>query len=234
MSSRNVSELRVSWRFPFKAVGAFGAFSSSPIVLNGSVYLQDLSSNVYALDRSTGKVEWQHLFNKPSVGPNGVAYGYGRLYGATETAAFALDPKTGKLLWQSRRLVRNSQEGIDMVPQVYDHTVLVSTIPGNVNSFYKGEGDGIVWALDAATGKPRWTFTTVSDGAGLWGNPKGNGGGGLWYPPAVDRRGRVFISVANPAPLYGTPKFPNGSSRPGRDLYTDSLVALDGKTGKLL
>jgi outer membrane protein assembly factor BamB len=90
------------------------------------------------------------------------------------------------------------------------------------------------WALDAATGNPKWKFNTVSDGAKLWGNPKVNSGGGLWYPPAVDSQGRVFISVANPAPLYGTPKFPNGSSRPGPDLYTDSLVALDGQTGKRL
>ena len=71
-------------------------------------------------------------------------------------------------------------------------------------------------------------------GAKLWGNPKVNSGGGLWYPPAVDSHGRVFLSVANPAPLYGTKKFPNGSSRPGPNLYTNSLVALDGQTGKRL
>jgi alcohol dehydrogenase (cytochrome c) len=117
---------------------------------------------------------------------------------------------------------------------LYDNTVVFSTVPGNASSFYKGNGDGIVWALDAATGKPKWKFNTVSDGAKLWGHPKINSGGGLWYPPAVDSQGRVFISVANPAPLYGTPKYPNGSSRPGPDLYTDSLVALDGQTGKML
>jgi outer membrane protein assembly factor BamB len=61
-----------------------------------------------------------------------------------------------------------------------------------------------------------------------------NSGGGLWYAPSVDSSGRVFMGVANPAPYPGTPKFPNGSSRPGPDLYTDSLVALDGATGKLL
>jgi alcohol dehydrogenase (cytochrome c) len=233
INSQTVSRLKVKWRFPFKDVSAFGSFASAPIVLNGIVYLQDLNSNVYALRRSTGKVVWRHMFNKPSIGPNGVAFGYGRLYGATETNAFALDAKSGKQLW-SRKLTRNANEGIDMAPQLYDNTVLFSTIPGNTSSFYKGNGDGIVWALGAATGKPKWQFNTVSDGAKLWGNPKLNSGGGLWYPPAVDRQGRVFISVANPAPLYGTPEFPNGSSRPGPNLYTNSLVALNGRTGKLL
>ena len=151
INSQTVSKLKLKWRFAFKGSSGFGAFASTPIVLNGTVYLQDLNSNVYALDRSTGKLEWKHAFNKPSVGPNGVAYGYGRVYGATSTSAFALDPHTGKLLW-SRKLIRNRNEGIDMTPQLYDNTVVFSTVPGNASSFYKGNGDGIVWALDVATG----------------------------------------------------------------------------------
>jgi len=233
INSQTVSRLKVKWTFAFKGASGFGAFASTPISLNGTVYLQDLNSNVFALDRTTGRVKWQHTFDKPSVGPNGVAFGDGRIYGATATDAFALDAQTGKLIW-SRKLTRNKREGIDMTPQLYDGTVLISTIPGNVNSFYKGNGDGIVWALDAATGRPKWTFNTIADGAKLFGHAKINSGGGLWYPPSVDSRGRVFISVANPAPLYGTKQFPNGSSRPGPDLYTNSLVALDGRTGKRL
>jgi outer membrane protein assembly factor BamB len=233
INSQTVSKLKVKWRFPLKGASAFGILATSPIVINGTVYVQDLNSNVYALDRSTGKLEWKHVFDKPSEGPNGISFGYGRIYGATASNAFALDPANGRLLW-SRRLIRNNREGIDMTPQVYDNTVVFSTVPGNTSSFYGGNGDGIVWALDAATGKPTWKFNTVSDGAKLFGNPKVNSGGGLWYPPAVDSQGRVFISVANPGPLYGTRKFPGGSSRPGPNLYTDSLVALNGQTGKLL
>ncbi|HEX8857467.1 MAG TPA: PQQ-binding-like beta-propeller repeat protein [Thermoleophilaceae bacterium] len=233
IDSQTVSRLKVKWTFPLSGSGAFGAFSSTPIALNGTVYFQDLNSNVFALDRSTGVRKWEHKFNRPSAGPNGIAFGNGRIYGATETSAFALDARNGQLVW-SRKLIRNNREGIDMTPQLYDGKVLISTIPGNASVFYKGGALGVVWSLDATTGKPKWKFNTISDGAKLFGNTKVNSGGGLWYPPAVDDQGRVFISVANPAPLYGTKQFPNGSSRPGPDLYTSSLVALDGQTGKRL
>jgi alcohol dehydrogenase (cytochrome c) len=230
IDSQNVSQLKVKWRFPLTGTSLFGDFATTPIVLNGVVYMQDLNSNVYAVDRSTGKLEWEHKFNQVSQGPNGLAYGYGRLYGVTFANAFALDPATGKELW-SRKLTRNANEAIDIAPQLYDDTVLVSTIP---NEAKVGRGDGILWALDAATGKPKWGFNTVNDGAQLYGNPKLNGGGGVWYPPAVDNQSRVFAAIANPTPFPGSKRFPNGSSRPGPNLYTNSLVALDGATGKLL
>jgi outer membrane protein assembly factor BamB len=223
----------VKWRFAISGTSSFGAFASAPIALDDTVYLQDLRSNVYALARATGRLRWKHVFDQPNVGPNGVSFGWGRLYGATSTSAFALDPQTGKLLW-SRRLVRNEHEGIEIAPQLYDGMALFSTVPSVVTGSYRPGTLGVVWALDAATGAPRWHFDTVSHGAGLWGNPAVNGGGGLWYPPAVDGHGRVFLAVANPSPFPGTKQYPNGSSRPGPNLYTNSLVALNGKTGKLL
>ena len=77
----------------------------------------------------------------------------------------------------------------------------------------------------------RSTRSTPHD---LWGNPTVNSGGGAWYPPAIDpERGLVYWGVANPAPFPGHAEFPNGSSRPGPNLYTDSAVALDLGTGAL-
>jgi alcohol dehydrogenase (cytochrome c) len=233
IDSRSVAKLKLKWRFAFTGTSSFGAFASTPIVLADTVYLQDLNSNVYALDRATGRVRWKHLFDEPNVGPNGVSYGWGRLYGATTSSAFALDPGTGRLLW-SRRLTRNDHEGIEIAPQLFDGTVLFSTVPSNVTGSYRPGALGVVWALDAATGAPKWQFDTVEGGARLWGAPEVNGGGGVWYPPAVDSHGRVFLSIANPAPFPGTKDSPNGSSRPGPNLYTNSLVALEGRTGKLL
>ena len=172
-------------------------------------------------------------FTSPSVGPNGVAYGYDKLFGATETSAFALDPTDGHVLW-TRKLTRNAKEGIDMAPTVFNDTVLVSTIPGTPSRSTPATATESSTPSTRRPGKTKWSFDTISDGARLWGNAKVNSGGGLWYPPAVDANGRVFLAVANPAPFPGTSRYPNGSSRPGPDLYTDSLVALDGSTGKLL
>jgi outer membrane protein assembly factor BamB len=233
IDSHTVAKLKLKWRFAFTGTSSFGVFASTPIVVGDTVYLQDLNSNVFALARATGKLRWKHLFNRPNVGPNGISFGWGRLYGATSASAFALDPATGELLW-SRTLTRSPHEGIEIAPQLYDHTVLLSTVPSSVTGSYRPGAIGVVWALDARTGSPKWTFDTVEGGAELWGNPGVNGGGGVWYPPAVDGHGRVFLATANPAPFPGTKDAPNGASRPGPNLYTNSLVALDGATGKLL
>jgi alcohol dehydrogenase (cytochrome c) len=235
IDATNVAQLKPAWRFKLPYVGLFGAYASNPIVLDGVVYIEDPDSGVYALNQQNGAVMWKHLYKSPtpSGGPNGLALGYGTLFGATANAAFALDPKTGAQLWK-HRLTDNENEGIDMAPQLYDGKVLISTIPGSSTNFYHPGALGIVYSLDAKSGKTLWKFNTIKGGYKLFGKPKVNSGGGLWYPPSVDGKGRVFMGVANPAPYPGTPKFPNGSSRPGADLYTDSLVALDGATGKLL
>jgi outer membrane protein assembly factor BamB len=235
IDSRNVATLKKRWTFSLPYVGGYGAFTSNPIVAGGVVYLEDPDSDVFALELATGKLLWRHDYRSvtPSGGPNGVAFGYGLVYGETASSVFALDPATGRQVW-IRKLAQRASEGIDMAPQLYDGKLLISTIPGNSTSFYTGGAYGVVYALDARTGTVLWRFSTVKGGPALWGNPKLNGGGGLWYPPGVDSQGRVFIGTGNPSPYPLSPSDPNARSRPGPNLYTDSLVALDGATGKLL
>jgi outer membrane protein assembly factor BamB len=234
LDSSNVKQLGVAWTVPIEASGVFGGLASTPVIAGGTAYVQELNSDVEAIALKTGKVLWRHAYNAPDIGPNGVTIGYGRIYGATSDFAFALDPKTGKELWRSQKLTRNANEGIDMAPAVYDNTVYVSTVPGNTKSFYKGNGAGVLWALDAKTGAKKWTFDTVP--TSLWSAKYKsiNSGGGLWHPPAFDAQGRMFIDIANPAPFLGTPQKPWGSSRPGPDLYTATVARLDPATGKLI
>jgi outer membrane protein assembly factor BamB len=234
IESSNVEELGVAWTSPIVGAGGFGGWSSTPVVVEGVVYGQDLESNVYAIDYKTGKVLWIKKYKSPNTGPDGVTVSEGMVFGATAKNAFALNAETGEQLW-SKKLIRNANEGIDMAPGISDGTVYVSTVPGNSEGFYVGNGKAILWAMDAKTGAVKWKWDEVQS---LWGNPKVNSGGGQWEPPAFDAEGNVYIDVANPAPFpgnppVGKPKEPWGSSRPGPNLYTDSVVKLNKDTGKM-
>lgn len=231
INAANISTLTEAWSVPLTGQSTFGVFSSNPIVTDDTVYYQDIASNVTSVDRATGKVNWEHKFDKPTTGPNGVAIGGGMIVGGTATSAFALDAQTGDLKWE-KKIVRQSSEGVDMAPLVWKDMVIISSVPGaSLANFYGGGGKGIVHALDLATGETKWTFDTTTDD--LWGNSKVNTGGGLWGTPSVDDQGNVYLAVANPGPWPGNAQYPNGTSRPGKNAHTNSLVVLDGTTGAL-
>jgi outer membrane protein assembly factor BamB len=223
-----VGRLRPAWSRP--AIN--GGFGAPPVIAHGVMYAQDRFSDVSATDVQTGKLLWASAFKAQTVGPNGVVVAEGKVYGATPTAAFALDQKTGRKLW-SVALVRNAREGIDMAPGYHDGLVYVSTVPVTLKKYYGGGAVGVLWALDARTGKKAWHFDTVP--RGLWSTRhRGlNAGGGLWYPPSFDDQGGMYFGVGNPGPYPGTRRYPWGSSRPGPNLYTDSLVKLDAATGRM-
>jgi alcohol dehydrogenase (cytochrome c) len=239
ITSSDVSRLGVAWCVRIQSTGKRGAagvsdgYATTPVVVNGVVYLQDLESNVMAIRLATGKVLWTHDYNSINGGPDGVNVAGGVVYAATDKAAVALSAATGRQLW-SRTLTGNDLEGIDMAPGYHDGTVYVSTVPVNPNrGQYLGGARSTLWALDAATGAPQWSWDEVQD---LWGNPAINSGGGLWDPPSFDSQGNIYIGIANPGPIgqTGWPHgYPWGTSRPGPDLYTDSVVKLSPQ-GKLL
>ena len=112
-----------------------------------------------AIKLATGKVLWTHNYSSPNGGPDGVT-------AATDHAAAALWAATGKQLW-SRTLTGNNHEGIDIAPGYHDGTVYVSTVPVNpAAGEYLGGGNGILWALNAGTGAPEWSWDEVQN---LWG-----------------------------------------------------------------
>jgi outer membrane protein assembly factor BamB len=229
INSSNVSRLGVAWTVPITAPALPGGYATTPVVVDGVVYLQDLDSNVMAIKLSTGKVLWTHDYNQPNAGPDGVNVVNGTVYAATTSAAVALDAATGTQLW-SRTLISNATEGIDMAPGYHHGTVYVSTVPSNASNPNPPGDAGVLWALNAQTGTPEWSWNEAGD---LWGNPAVNSGGGLWYPPSFDGQGNIYVGVANPAPPGGAPGYPWGTSRPGPDLYTDSVVKLSPQ-GKVL
>ena len=229
--NRNTApSLEVAWTLPLTAESTFGAYSSTPIVSKGIIYSQDLVSNVQTINLEDGEVLWNKRYDELDLGPNGLVVQDGSVFGATSSRAFALDQKTGKEIW-STKLTRTAGEGIDMAPGYHEGLVYVSTVPTNPSTEYPAGGVGILWALDAKTGKKVWHFNTAPND--IWGKPDVNSGGGLWYAPSFDDKGFMYFGTGNPSPFPGTEKEPWGSSRPGPNLYTDSLVKLDAKTGKL-
>lgn len=224
------STLEVAWKLPLTAKSTYGSYAATPVITKGVIYSQDLASNVQAISLESGEVQWTKKYEELDQGPNGVVVAGGSVFGATSSEAFALDQETGEEIW-STSLLRTPSEGVDIAPGYHDGLVYVSTVPTNSSSTYPAGGVGILWALDAKTGKKVWSFDTVPKS--LWGNPKVNAGGGLWYPPSFDDKGFMYFGVGNPAPFPGTPQEPWGSSRPGPNLYTNSMVKLDAKTGKM-
>ena len=221
----NVARLEVRWRFALTAAPTFsGVFASTPVADRETVYVQDLRSNVYALHRSDGTPRWTHRYRASNDGPNGLAVDDGRVYGATDSDAFALAAPTGRELWR-RHLTSAREQFVDVPPVVWNGIVFVSTVG------YAPFGRGAIYALDAATGAVRWKFVTIEE---PWRYPLEAGGGGLWYPVSVDADGRLYAGNSNPSPWGGSPERPNGGAFPGPALYTDSLLVLDARTGRLL
>lgn len=234
INTSNISNLGLAWSFPIKGISEWGAATTNPLILGNTIYFEDLKSNVYAVGLKTGKQIWMKEYNMDIAGPAGVSIGYGKIFaikGHYEVAA--LDMK-GNEIW-SVNLSNNENIGIDIQTLTYGNKVFVSTVPGVSNeNFYKGGSTGIIYTLDEKTGKTLWSFDTV-DSKDIWGNPAVNSGGGAWYPPAIDPDSEVmYWGIGNPAPWPGTSEFPNGSSRQGLNLYTNSVVALNINDGKLL
>jgi outer membrane protein assembly factor BamB/plastocyanin len=226
IKSDTVSQLKPEWYF---SLADRTGFTATPIVTKDTIYIQDMKSNVVALDRASGEVKWETKFGVGTTGPNGVAIGYGILAATLGDLAevVGLDPATGEEKWRTQIGIPPG-EGVDMSPLIYDGTVFVSSIPGTTKAFYQRGQVGVLYALDALTGDKLWGFNTVADNG--WNAPALNGGGGLWYPPSVDDDGNLYFGIGNPAPWPSDKDYPNGSNRPGDNLYTDSMVSLDKTT----
>lgn len=213
--------------------GYTASFETTPIVVNGVMYATTPMVNskqaVIAMDATTGRTLWEAThdvgLHQICCGPEnrGVAVAYGKVYWVTlDDDLVALSAETGKQLWSTS--VANAQAGYSetMAPQVYDHKVFIGSAGG------EWPLRGFVAAYSADSGKQIWRFHTT-DSHGTWsGDSWKTGGGASWTTPAIDPKdGLIIFSTGNPNPdLYG-------ASRKGKNLYTDSIVALHLNNGHL-
>ena len=228
IDAANVRSLAKAWSHEVS-----GSLSTVPLIVGDTVYLQDGSGRISALDRATGDPRWESEAYGLNIGPFGVAVADGRVFGMHGSkGVVALDAATGRELWV-KDITATPTTGIDIQPTVYDGLVLVSTVPVSIGGIYKGGDRGIINALDAATGEVALDLRHRARRRPL-GQPRGQLR--RWgLVPALDRHraGPGALGHRQPGAVPGTPEFPNGSSRPGDNLYTDSAVALDVQTGEL-
>jgi len=247
----NVKKLRPAWIFQTEVVESQ---ETTPIVVNGVMYITTSFNHVYALNAATGEQLWHYKHKMGPIttyccGPNnrGVAVHGDKVYmGTLDAKLVALDAKSGKLVWETQ--IADPEKGYSetMAPTAVNGKILIGTNGGEYGI------RGFVKAYDAETGKQLWHFhTTPENSVGVWathdatgrdmkrdiaaekvalkklGDPYKTVGGGVWQNPAVDlKTNRIFFVAGNPSPDL------DGSIRPGDNLYTNSLVSVDLDTGK--
>jgi alcohol dehydrogenase (cytochrome c) len=229
IDSKNAAELRVACVYQ---VGELSSFQTGPIVYDGTMYLTSVRTTV-ALDASTCRPRWRHTW-EPKLSEvwrnnRGVAVANGRVVrGTSDGYLLALDASDGTLLWARRAADAAIGETFTMAPLIYEDLILIGPA-GSENAI-----SGWVGAFRLQDGEPVWRFKTVpgarEPGEESWGNPDDIilGGGAVWTPFSLDPvREELYVAVTNPAPDL------SAGLRPGDNLYTNSIVALDVRTGRL-
>ena len=253
INTSNVATLRPAFTFQTEVLESM---ETAPVVVDGTMYITTSYNHVYAIDPVTGKQKWHYKHKMGPVttyccGPNnrGVAISGGHVFmGTLDAKLVALDAKTGKLVWDTQIADPELGYSETMAPVAVNGRILIGTNGGEYGI------RGFVKSFDAKDGKLQWTFYTIPDKGheGVWAVNDASGrnmhrdiaaekeqlakhggdfyktlGGGVWMTPAVDlETNTAFFVVGNPSPdLYG-------AERPGDNLYTDSIVAVDLNTGK--
>jgi alcohol dehydrogenase (cytochrome c) len=232
INTGNVSKLRPVWVF---ATGEARVHESAPIINNGVMFVSTPNNQVLAIDAKTGVQLWRYRRPRPS-GANvphdtnrGAALFGDKVYvAAGEAVLVALDAKTGREVWTAPVGDNKSGYYISLAPLVAGGKVMVGCSGGEFGI------RGFVAAFDLETGKEQWRTYTIpapgEPGSETW--PKGGdqwktGGGSVWVTGNYDAETNIaYWGVGNGGPWMG-------DKRPGDNLYTSSVIALDVATGKI-
>ena len=232
IDTSTVKNLELKWMFQNQV---FGPWETSPLVVDGVMYLTQRPNDVIALDAKSGRVFWQYRYTNSGrqqvccgAQNRGVAILGDTLFmGTLDAHLVALDAKNGKPLWNVLVADDKLAYSVTLAPLVVKDKVIVGV--GGAEYGIRG----FVAAYDPKNGKELWRFYTIpgkgEPGSESWsGQAWEHGGGSVWvtgsYDPALNL---TYWGVGNPGPDW------NPDQRPGDNLYTDSVVALDADTGKL-
>lgn len=228
INTQNVRDLRAVCSFK---LGEQGSFQNGPIVYDGLLYTTS-ALGTFALDAATCQQKWAYRHQPGHVfQPNnkGAVIAGGRIIrGLPDGHLIALDAKTGALLWDRTIMDSTSGEFATAAPLVWNDMVFIGKAGGDMG--IRGE----MMAFHASDGTKIWGFYTIpgpgETGSDTWKNPASieHGGGGTWTSYSLDTTsGLLLVPVGNPGPDF------DNDVRPGTNLFTDSVVALDARTGHL-
>jgi len=229
ITTENVSRLRESCSFQ---TGEQSKFQSGPIVYDGRMYVTTTHATE-AVDATTCRLLWRYDWTPRTkdgwLTNRGVALKQGRVVrGTADGYLLALNAETGGLLWARRVADSAIGETLTMPPMIFEDLVLIGPA-GSENGI-----SGWVGAFRLSDGSPVWRFKTVPGAddpqSENWSNPNQIhlGGGAVWTPFSLDvENAELYVAVTNPAPDLAA------HLRPGDNLYSNSLVALDARTGEL-
>lgn len=211
----------------------FATMQTGPIVFDGVMYITNATRTAAINAANCERVwdyEWELKDRSVWGNSRGVAIKNGYVVrGTSDGYLIALDSASGQLLWARQVADPWLGETFTMPPMIFEDTVIIGPA-GSENAI-----SGWVGAFSLADGTQRWRFETVPEakagGGPTWGNPEDIvlGGGAVWTPLSMDlEKGELYAAVSNPAP--DLPAY----LRPGDNLYTNNIVALDPRTGELL
>ena len=207
---------------------------TNPLVYKGVMYVTTSDGSNAAIDATTCRMRWVYKWEAKgrvlSPTNRGAAIKDGIFVrGTADGWLIALTMDKGQLLWSRQIASAEQSQYLSMPPLIYEDMVIYG--PAGADWGQKNW----IGAFKLTTGEPMWKFNLIPDdnepGAETWKDPKAraHGGGSLWTPLALDaERGVLYVPVGNPAPDF------YGDVREGSNLYTNSAVALDVHTGKLL
>jgi alcohol dehydrogenase (cytochrome c) len=236
ITAQNVDRLAPQWMFQSLVPAPGRGLETTPIVVDGVMYITGNNNHAWALDAHTGSQIWHYQRILPEVlrvccgmVNRGFAILGEKLYmGTLDAHLIALDRKTGKMLWDVTVEEPKNGYSVTLAPLVVKNKVIIGVAGGDYAS------RGFIDAYDAETGNRAWRFYTVpgasEKGSETWPNPEvmRRGGGAVWTTGAYDPGlNLVYYGTGNPNPDYW------GDDRAGDNLYTCSLVALDADTGAL-
>jgi alcohol dehydrogenase (cytochrome c) len=230
ITPKNAGQLRAACIYRSNVAGSF---QTNPLVYKGTLYLT-IDRATVAIDATTCREKWTYNWELKdavlSPTNRGVAMKDGRLVrGTADGYLIALDMAKGTLLWSQKIADAKTSQYLSMPPLIYEDLVIYG--PAGADWGAKNW----IGAFKLTTGEPVWRFNLIPDagepGADTWTNPESreHGGGSLWTPLSLDvKTGVLYVPVGNPSPDF----YPD--VRPGTNLYTNSAVALDIHSGKLL